>query len=176
MHNGETCKFCGQEKSEHVLKTFLDGGTYLTRLVGAGDHLFDPLWFPLSTNKALALDIQRRMAQLQHDEGWWVMLNELKTGQIPSMSMEQLIAVSMWGQQYRDAYVGRGLEAPAWVETRRTLVEREIERRAIDDLEKELEAAKAEEAKLRTVDEKRAGIREHMESLRQQIAKITARG
>lgn len=103
------------------------------------------------------------------------MLNELKTGVIAQMNMEQLIAVSMWGQQYRDAYVGRGLEAPAWVETRRTLVEREIERRAIDDLEKELEAAKAEEAKLRTVDEKRAGIREHVNSLQDQIKKILDR-
>lgn len=82
-------------------------------------------------------------------------LQQLRTFDVDTADMATLVCLSIFGHQLADGFVARGVPAPDWVNDNLTKIDREINSKRRDELERALKLAQGKLDGLKSAEEKR---------------------
>jgi NADH/NAD ratio-sensing transcriptional regulator Rex len=98
------------------------------------------------------------------------MLEQLKRLDIDRIQLDEALALTAFAKTLRAEYEQRNIEIPEWLDNRTRALNREIEIRRLDTLEQRLKTAKAQQAALKTPDEKRQRLTTEIQKLEAELA------
>ncbi len=99
------------------------------------------------------------------------MLNQLRTFNAESGSIEDAVALSAFARAFQEEFEKVGAEVPEWLPSKVKEIRREIRNRQQDAIEKQLADKKARLATYKTPQEKRAETEEEIKRLEGMLTK-----
>lgn len=93
------------------------------------------------------------------------MLDQLKNLNIPSIDLDEAVALSAFGRMLKAEYETLGAETPEWLDNRLRELRREVKVRQQDSIEKRLREARARMETLKTPTERRDDLAKEIERL-----------
>jgi hypothetical protein len=97
------------------------------------------------------------------------MLSQLKNFVVERLDLEEMFYLSALGKLVRAEYVERALTVPEWLTDQLATLDREINARRRDELEREMKQIRAEEAGLETAQDKRERLARRKAEIEKQL-------
>ena len=101
------------------------------------------------------------------------MLKELKGFDADGLAMDELVALEAFGTQLRGRYRDLGIDEPAWLPDKVDALQREINSRRRDHVEKTIKETEAALEALKSREDKRADMQAKLEALRVKQARLS---
>lgn len=98
------------------------------------------------------------------------MYAQLKTLNVDRLDLDEAVALSSFGASLEARYKDLGLEVPTWLSDNLKMLDREIESRVTDSLQKQLKSAESRLESLKPADQKRRELAQEIKQLRARLA------
>jgi hypothetical protein len=99
-------------------------------------------------------------------------LKELRTFDVDRLSLEELVSLSFYAKGLRGEFDAKQVDQPEWLDDAMRRLQREIEMRKADSLEKRLKDIAAQKTGLETAAEKRARLAAEEDRIKAQLASV----